>query len=259
MKKKTIEGYNMWLEPTVPGISDELYRKGGREFAFMSILREEAVGCDVAYDIGANIGYTTISLADRCKTVHAFEPDKRSRRLLRKNCELWPNVIIHKEAVTDYCGNIKLGLSKKPNQSGIFFKGVKKKVDCVTLDTYAKFSDESVFIKMDIEGAEVSALRGAKKIFESNSKVKILLELHPKQYGPKNDFKETIDMLKGFGFKMKYVVNAKGYLDIYRKRAVKEFYGYERVVAKPAKIDESLCYEMPYKTKVLRSVLWVRE
>ena len=83
MIKKKIEGFPMWLDLKDGGISKRLYIKGGREFAFMWILRKEASG--IAYDIGANIGYCTLSLAKKCKKVYAFEPDPRSLKLLVKN------------------------------------------------------------------------------------------------------------------------------------------------------------------------------
>lgn len=257
--KKLNDGTKIWLEPSKPGISEELWRKGGREYGFNWILKEESCGCDVAYDVGANIGCNTLYLAQRCKKVHSFEPDKRSYRLLKKNSENLTNVELHREAVSDYCGTIKIGLSNMPNMSGVFSKGIKKKVDCTTLDTYAKFADEQVFIKMDLEGGEVAALNGAKKIFESNSKVKLLIELHPKMYNKYNSFEESIKMLNEFGFKMKYVINAKGYKGYVKNRIVKEFPETDRCVATPISEDERYCYMMDGKHKILRSVLWVRE
>ena len=268
MKIKEIEGFQMALEPSKPGISDELYRKGGREFPFMFILRKEVKGCHVGYDIGANIGYTTLSIAKECDRVLAFEPDKRSRGLLKKNIELngFENVRFFREAVTDDCLGVDIYLSKKPNQTSIARnkagKGARKvHVPSTTLDTYARFNDDHVFMKMDIEGAEVEALRGAKKILSHNEHVKILVEIHPKAYGKGRDFRETMDLLTFHGFRMKYIVNAKGMVDLFRAKGaklVKEFDGYERAVWEPFNGAKEWCLNFYGGKKIVRSVLWVK-
>lgn len=262
---KEIEGCKMYLEPSKPGISLELARKGGREFPFMWILRKECVGMDVAYDVGCNLGYTTIPLSKSCKKVYAFEPDKRSYKLAKRNIDLnnLENVELIRKAVSDHCLEGAIYLSSKPNQTSMVAKvGKKKKVECVTLDTYARFKDPSVFIKMDIEGAEVSAIRGAKKIFESSPVVKILMELHPDTYGPKNDFREMVGDLKAMGFKIKYVVNAKGMRDLFKKYKLvprMAFPSYERAVYDVFPEAEKWLDKIIGGKKVVRSVLWVKE
>ena len=246
----------MWLDPGRPGISEELARKGGREFAFMWILRTESVGTEVAYDVGANIGYTTIPLALNSKVVHAFEPDKRSRKLLKLNA--LKNVKIHSHAVSDNCLGTSFALSKKPNQSGMFSKGKGVRVPTVTLDTYAKFADNPVFIKSDIEGAEVEMLRGAMKIIEGNSTVKILMELHPTQYGKGRRIEDQFEILKDNGFELKYVVNAKGMMERMLAEPVKIIDGYSRAVFPGFDGAEDMCTRFIKGKKMIRSVLWVR-
>lgn len=268
MKIKEIEGFKMALEPSKPGISDELYRKGGREFPFMWILRKEVKGCTLGYDIGANLGYTTIPISKACQKVFAFEPDKRSRDLLNKNIELngLSNVLVFKEAITDHNLGVDLYLSKKPNQTSITRKkagkgAVKVRAPSVTLDTHARFNDDHVFMKMDIEGAEVEAMRGAKKILSHNEHVKILMEIHPKAYSKDRDFRETMDLLAFHGFRMKYIVNAKGMMDLFRAKGaklVKEFDGYERAVWEPFNGAKEWCLNFCNGKKIIRSVLWVK-
>jgi len=259
-----IEGFRMGLDANAPGIGRELIRKGGREFAFMWVLREEVKGCTLGYDIGANIGYTTLPIATACEKVFAFEPDKRSRKLLEKNLELnkLGNVLVFKDAVTDHCLGVNIYLSKKPNQSSIARKvGKKKHVSSTTLDTHARFNDDGVFIKMDIEGAEVEAIRGAKKILSHNEHVKILMEIHPKAYGENRDFRETMDILTFHGFRMKYIVNAKGMMDLFRAkgaRLIKQFGDYPRAVWAPFNGAKEWCLNFYGGKKIVRSVLWVK-
>ena len=85
MRKKTIEGFPMYLADILTGLSAHLWGDGYHEPAFMWLLRKEAKG-DIALDIGANIGYSTLSLCKNMKKVIAIEPDDRSRKILKKIC-----------------------------------------------------------------------------------------------------------------------------------------------------------------------------
>ena len=189
--KKVIEGEMMWLRPNKPGISEELAKKGGREFPFMHILRSEAAA-DLGVDIGANIGYTTIPIARRCNRVVAFEPDKRSRKILEKNVP--SNVQIVSMAVSKHSARVHFTQSKKPNQSHLGGNGVR--VQCTSLDEYFQILNaRTAFIKMDVEGAEIDVIDGAEEFCAKLKQVKFLIEIH------KNlDYTRTWNMLKRWGF-----------------------------------------------------------
>ena len=60
---------------------------------------------------------------------------------------------------------------------------------------------------MDIEGAEVDALAGIDKILENNSRMKILMEIHPMYYDG-DAFSKQLIRLFNKGFKTKYLVSA---------------------------------------------------
>ncbi len=262
LKLRDIEGFKMYLNPTDKGISKVLIVKGKRELCFMWLLRKEASG--VAYDVGGNIGYTTLSLAARCKKVIAFEPDKRSRKLLIKNIEAnnFKNVEIHDEAVSSHCFESKICLSDKPNLTTMCEgqNGKIKTIQCVTLDTYAKFADGPVFIKMDIEGFETNALKGARKILEGDN-VKILIEVHPQYYNEENDFASTLDNLVEMGYKFKYIISAKGGNETIEEKGyvpIKSFKGYARKVYESINPADAIPWatEMPKnKKKIVRAIL----
>lgn len=234
----------------------------------MYLLRTEAKG-GVAFDIGANIGYTTISLANQCDKVFAFEPDKRSFKLLKLNA--LPNVECIRTAISDYTGEITFYATDKPNLSTVCRDqgGKKKTVPCVTLDTFIKFIDNPIFMKMDLEGGEVAAIRGAMKGIDSTAGVKLLIELHPQYYNSKDrDFAGTLDTLFNIGYKPKYIVNAKGHSDTVKASGAllhKSFKGYSRSIYTCNSVDQDTlrgwCTEMhmttdkPKGTKVLRAIL----
>lgn len=265
LKTRIIENYPMVLNPTDKGISRVLLEKGKREQAFMWLLREEASG--TAFDIGANIGYTTISLADRCERVLAFEPDKRSRKLLEKNIEVngFKNVTISSDAISDHCFETEITLTDKPNLTTLCNgqKGKKKTVRCTTIDTHVKFSDNPLFIKMDIEGAETQALDGGFKAWDGLGAVKILIEVHPQYYGDHNDFADILLVLMEKGFRFKYIISAKGGdKEIERHyQPFKTFDGYNRKIYKDIDSGQGIYWATNWpknKKKVVRAILLER-
>lgn len=267
LMKKKIEGYPMWLNPGDHGISKALLKSGRRERAFMYLLRTEASG-GVAFDIGANIGYTTISLANQCDKVYAFEPDKRSFKMLKLNA--LPNVECYKLAIADYCGKLNFYATDKPNLSTTCKGqgGKKKTVDCATIDTFMKFHYNPVFMKMDLEGGEVAAIRGAMKAIASSSKVKLLIELHPQYYSKENDFAGTLETLLELGYDFKYIINAKGHADTVKAGGAlihKSFKEYSRSIYTCNEVDRDTLIGWSTEmwnakgstklTKVLRAIL----
>ena len=195
----------MYLEPMDGGISKALVRHGFREAGFMWMLRREASG--VAIDVGANIGYCTLSLADKCEKVYAYEPDPRSYKLLEMNTRKLLNVIISSKAVTQDGGTIHLTLANKPNLSSICVSGDGINVESVSLKSHFP---EVTFIKMDIEGAEIDVLSGCIKELIAAKSMKLLMEVHPKLYGERREtFKDILKCLLNSGYSFKYVENAK--------------------------------------------------
>ena len=125
-------------------------------------------------DIGANIGYfsTLISkLVGDDGTVTAFEPSTREQRWLKRNLRLnhCENVRIEKMGLSDSIGDIDLFVvqgretgcnsMRKPNVND---RVKPVKVQITKLDNYLLSKNLSIdFVKMDIEGAEIKALKGS--------------------------------------------------------------------------------------------------
>lgn len=213
--QKNIEGFAMNLDTKDGGISAVLAKKGCREEAFMHILRTKAKG-SIAFDIGANIGYTTLSMCKNFDKIYAFEPDPRSLVLLKQNIKL--NNFVNKTEIRQTAMGEKkevktLFLSKQPNlTSFVSAKRLERKLDInvTTIDDFcaeAKIMPE--FLKMDIEGFEVEVLRGGRKIFETCPKMGLLIEVHPMYYSEERSFAEELNQLMLFGFNFKYVVSAR--------------------------------------------------
>jgi FkbM family methyltransferase len=113
----------------------------------------------VAYDLGANAGYYTLVLTRRMTHVYAFEPVplELTEHVTRNHLE--SRVTIIAAAVSDKSGDGWFTEGDAPERH-LSSTGVLR-VRTVALDDLDL--PDPVFVKMDIEGSEASALRGMVK------------------------------------------------------------------------------------------------
>jgi len=158
------------------------------------ILRQTKKG-NTIIDVGANIGYYTVLLADKVgKTgkVYAFEPDIINFEILKKNIEAnnLKNVELINAAVGSKVGKLKLHKSKENLGDHKLYKtplgyaasplDEGKTVKIVKLDEYLK--DKKVdLMKIDTQGWEPEVIEGAKNIIAKN-KPTMFLEYSPASY-----------------------------------------------------------------------------
>ena len=172
------------------------------------------------FDLGANFGQYTL-LAAKCVgdkgQVHSFEPSGRMFRELKFNIELngfSDMCVLNDLAVFDTTGTAKLsryeegaevyaslGSHQREEATVIGHEEVKT----VRLDDYIEERrvDRVDFIKIDIEGAELLALRGAEKLLSRTDAPAILLEMadvNTDGFGYKAI--ETWDYLESLGYGM---------------------------------------------------------
>jgi len=129
---------------------------------------------DVVIDVGAHIGSYTVRAArmvGRGGLVIAIEPDPENFKLLMLNIKLndLNNVITLPYAASDKNGKVILHRSLFPGLCSITriprrFAG-DVEVRCITIDNIVnKFGIRKIdWIKIDVEGAEVDVLRGARR------------------------------------------------------------------------------------------------
>jgi FkbM family methyltransferase len=214
---KQVGDFKMHLDYLKRGISSSLWGQGYREPAFMWIVENEAIG-KIGIDLGANLGYVTLHMCKKMDKIIAIEPDKRMRKLLKKNIKenrFKDKVEIYNFAVSNKDGEETIYFSKKhPNLNTLcdnkklkmskdLLKKEKiktKKIDNLNVDPN--------FIKMDIEGYEIEAIEGSMNTLKKTKKCKLLIEVHPQYYNKKRDFSETLKKLFDIGFGVKYIVSA---------------------------------------------------
>ena len=160
---------------------------------------------DVVVDAGANIGIYSQFLSHRVGrtgVVHSFEPSPENFRRLQSATRKLANVRLSQAAVGERSGQSKLYLSAKLNvdhrtytTAGDLRRAIP--IEMVALDDYFKPGQRVDLIKLDIQGYELNALRGANRVLQENPDIQLLFEFWP--YGLKQagaTWVELIDALR---------------------------------------------------------------
>jgi FkbM family methyltransferase len=149
-------------------------------------------------DIGANVGLFTLHAARKGATVFAFEPNPDCFERLRSNVtmnDVEGSVALFNEAVSDEVGRGRMNVERGGSTGGTVLPGGVGDVRITTLDE--ALVDASIdtidLLKMDIEGAEVGALRGAAASLAKTER--IIAEYHSRDL-----LDECTAILQGHGF-----------------------------------------------------------
>lgn len=182
------------LRPDVVRINDHTLRldpldslllsvNGGYESSELALFRRCINPGDVVVDVGAHIGLYTLEAARATGgggTVHAFEPSSENYALLSSNVEGngYRNVVLHQLAVSDRADTAHLSLSRDNTGDHTLVRqgGAGEVVTTTTLDVV--FAGPVDVLKMDIQGSEPAALRGAAATLERSDLV-LFLEISP--------------------------------------------------------------------------------
>lgn len=176
--------------------------------AFLFFLLED----DVVWDIGASIGLFSVYAASRADKVISFEPDPEIRARLIENIELnkfSEKVSVLGNAIGDKDGDMQLNSDGVDGMSpSIAELNRHKNSITIPIRTMDSLLADNVMmptvIKIDIEGAELMALRGGKELFSAATKPRLLfIEVHPnflKDMGSTDV--ELINLLKEYGYKI---------------------------------------------------------
>jgi FkbM family methyltransferase len=144
-------------------------------------------------DVGAHIGYFTLIAARRtgpAGRVYAFEPDPLNYELLTRNVleNTFDGIVTaSKKAVTKRCGQVSIfrGRANTCHNSILRAPGTGEQIiyaDAISLDeAFAAEGWPAVHVlKMDIEGAEKDALKGAERLIGRSPGLKLFVEFNPR-------------------------------------------------------------------------------
>jgi FkbM family methyltransferase len=166
-------------------------------------------------DAGANVGLYTIMasvLVGATGRVHSFEPGQLTFEHLQRNIDLnqCQNVVATRAALSNTHDQMVLRID--PNHSALdghrFVQPMRdvmrptstdEIVECQMLDDYFLSCD---FLKIDVEGAELAVLQGAKKTLARAADITILLECSQNR-------EQVRDLLARHGFQTFVWDNAK--------------------------------------------------
>lgn len=122
---------------------------------------------EIFVDAGAFVGDTVhafhTAVQGRYRRIYAFEPDRKNYEDLLKTCSAIPNVTCRQVAVSDCSGKVHFASDDSSSKADCSADQV---VSADTLDSMLE-NVPVTYLKMDVEGMECAALRGAKKIIQT--------------------------------------------------------------------------------------------
>ena len=139
-----------------------------KQRAMMSHLQPDMVTCD----IGANAGFYSLLMAKavgKRGLVYAFEPHPENLSYLRCHLQLngVGNVQLTGEAVSDFVGEARFAANRGSYEGRLDEEG-QLRVPVVTLDYLFSIGrlQPADLLKIDVEGAELSVLKGAQNLLK---------------------------------------------------------------------------------------------
>jgi FkbM family methyltransferase len=184
LKPRTIvrglaRGYRIYVSP-----SENLgYLLGTTEPHLQRAIKKYVSAGDTVYDIGANIGYVSLSLAKRAGPngrVIAFEPVPRNVDLLRKNVEVngLKNIKLFDCAASNRGGETVIRIADSPATASMVWhqnipSAIEIVIKTVAIDDLVEGSDlgQPRFVKIDVEGAEGLVLQGMRRTIAASQPV----------------------------------------------------------------------------------------
>jgi FkbM family methyltransferase len=161
-------GYYICVSPT-----EHLgYLFGTDERHLQRAIRKYVNAGDTVYDIGANMGYVSLSLAKRVGRsgrVISFEPVPANIKAFRQNMEInhLTNVQLIEAAVSDAAGETFIRIAGNLSMASLVWhrndpSATEISIRTVSIDELPEADDLShpAFVKIDVEGAEAAALHG---------------------------------------------------------------------------------------------------
>ena len=178
------------------------YEAGGADF-----LQKHIGAGAVIYNVGANVGVLALQLArwsGPTGRVVALEPNPYAVRLLKRNVRLNgldSQVEVVHLAIGDVVGEVTLHvcgaspMARASKANPLLLKTEAVSVPVTTLDRFSKRRQPIPdWVIMDIEGWEVAALRGGRKLLGAAPKqIGIVIELHPSAWAWSGDSRADLE------------------------------------------------------------------
>jgi FkbM family methyltransferase len=183
-----VDGLRLYHEGR-PSYHLQMLAMGMHDRDVAGLLREVVKPRATVVDVGAHLGYFTLlaaRLAGVGGAVWAFEPAPSLVPLLRRNVAENPvatEVHVVESAVGDRVGTVRLAAGDDDSMLAHVLpdaSGPGWDVACTTLDAWAREHGwpRVDVVKLDVEGSEVSALRGMTELCGRNPHLALIVELN---------------------------------------------------------------------------------
>lgn len=184
----TTEAGDLWI-PTCDEVMRDHMRNAGSwepEVGRVLLGAMPSGSGAVFVDIGANIGYFSLLVANRFPeaTVHAFEPNPVTYRVLRLNTwccgdriRSWPLALSDSRgtvALTTSAHNLGDTKSMRVTSNTI----ANSVAPSISLDDFAEVARADL-VKIDVQGAELSVFAGMKRLIAASPRIRIVMEFAP--------------------------------------------------------------------------------
>jgi FkbM family methyltransferase len=201
-----------------------LYRgaHGSAEATTRRLFRDAIGPRTVVLDIGAHLGlYALVAAREVGQSghVYAFEPDPRTFSRLVRNVEVngfGDRVTTLEKAVSDREGEVSFFLNDStPAASRLAVDRGScsgTSVSCTTIDSFLPPETRVGVVKLDVEGAELDALRGMSRTLAGGSdSLTLFVEVHPDALLAKGQSTEAVvSELESAGFRIELIDEVKG-------------------------------------------------
>ena len=225
-----LKGFELYVDPS--GQWQNQMLSGNYDDFFFKFLENINLSGKTAFDVGAHLGFHTLHFAQKVGphgSVVAFEPNpvniQRLQMIVNRNKEITNQITLIKKAVSEKKGTINFlcaDIVEDGSSCGGFIDGSdtfyerasyeeKRGFRPITIETVS--IDEAVqsgtlrkpdIIKIDIEGAEYLAIKGAISVLKKYAPI-LLIEIHSK-FNSENIF----PVLKNLGYEISILKKESG-------------------------------------------------
>ncbi len=191
-------------------VQRNLFLHGDYERNTMRHVRRLIRSGDTVVDIGGNIGFYALEMArlNAPGRLISFEPNPAALDRFKDNRQLNPaitNIELREHGLADAPGGFTLSFNRGNLGSASAFGNAPERIEVkvATLDAVlaANGIDRVDVMKIDIEGGEFAALRGAERIIDNSPRMTLVIEIiddHCKRAGYTG--KELFDFIVAKGF-----------------------------------------------------------
>lgn len=191
--------------------ADAILDRGIYEYDLIQWCQQFLKPDGVFIDAGAHMGTYSILLSPYCRTVHAFEPQKRTFDHLTAGitCNGCDNIIPHHVALGSEEGEATLTQVSKDGGGSSLMTDIDVKTgqaaigtETVQVRTLDSFNLDNVcFIKIDVEGFELEVIKGAHNTLKRSHYPPLILEAWPDAWYAEQK-RQLIEHLVSLGYRV---------------------------------------------------------